>query len=151
MNRGYSARLRNRDSVPLLGGPGKRKMLEMRMRMRRGMRWKRGRPLVYPVFGEERRRGRGPMEIGGSALGSAHTYGSLTAFFIKVFMDDWVSPEYTILHDTICGCTSRQNNDHNQCRTLTIISSNSRPHHSRYCVPSFPVRKIKRQDTYEPL
>ena len=127
-------------------------MLEMRMRMQRGMRWKRGRPLAYPVFGEERRRGRGPMEIGGSvtALGSTLSYGSLTAFFIKVFMDDWVSQEYTILHDTICGCTSRQNNDHNQCRTFMIISSNSRPHYSRYCVPSFPVRKIKRQDTYEP-
>ena len=135
MNRGYSARLRNRDSVPWLGGLETPKMLETRMRRGRGMRWKRGRLFAYPIFGEERRRGRGTMEIGGSgtALACTHTYGSLTAFFIKVFMDEWVSQEYIILH----GCTSRQNNDHNQCRTLMIISSNSRPHHSRYCIPSF--------------
>ena len=46
-----SARLRNRDWVLLLGGLGKLRMLEMRMRRERGMRWKRGRPLA----GEERR------------------------------------------------------------------------------------------------
>ena len=38
-----SARLRNRDSVPWLGGLGKQRIPEMRMR--RGMPWMRGRPL----------------------------------------------------------------------------------------------------------